>query len=103
MWFKPKRFLFFLFAFASDLYHPCFSKFFKLFLCEKKCFLGVFVTYFMSKLSREFKGVFGSLISITHNSVFITYNSKMVEPIAKRLFGKSITLFLSLNYLIFEL
>ena len=35
MWIKSKRFLFFLFAFGSDLYHPCFSKFFKLILCEK--------------------------------------------------------------------
>ena len=39
------------------------------------------------------KGVFGLVISITHISVFITHNSKMVGPIAKRLFGKSITLF----------
>ena len=38
MWIKPKRFLFFLFAFGSDLYHSCFSKFFKLFLCEKHVF-----------------------------------------------------------------
>ena len=35
MWIKPKIFLFFLFAFGSDLYHLYFSKFFKLFLCEK--------------------------------------------------------------------
>ena len=35
---NQKDFLFFLFAFGSDLYHPCFSKFFKLFLCEKHVF-----------------------------------------------------------------
>ena len=40
------------------------------------------------------KGVFGLAIFITHISVFIAHNSKMVGPIAKRLFGKSITLFL---------
>ena len=39
------------------------------------------------------KGVFGLVISITHISVFITHNSKIVGPITKRLFGKSITLF----------
>ena len=38
MWIKPKRFLFFLFSFGSDLYHPCFSNFFKLFLCKKHVF-----------------------------------------------------------------
>ena len=47
--------------------------------------------------------MFGLAISITHISVFITHNSKIVGAIAKRLFGKSITLFPSLNYLIFEL
>ena len=38
MWNKPKRFLFVLFAFGSDLSHPYFSKIFKLFLCEKHIF-----------------------------------------------------------------
>ena len=38
MWIKQKDFLFFLFAFGSDLYHPCFSKFLKLFSCEKHVF-----------------------------------------------------------------
>ena len=56
MWIKSKRFLFFLFAFGSDLYHPYFSKFFKLFLCEKHVFLGVIVTYFMCKLNRKLEG-----------------------------------------------
>ena len=50
IWIKTKRFLFFLFAFGSDLYQPCFSKFFKLILCEK----GVFATYFTTKLSCKF-------------------------------------------------
>ena len=49
------------------------------------------------------KGQFGWPVSVTQFSVFIIHNSKMVEHIAKRLFGKSITLFPSLNYLIFEL
>ena len=58
MWIKPKRFffLFFLFAFGCDLYHLYFSKFFKLFLCEKTCFLGVFMTHFMCKLNWELNG-----------------------------------------------
>ena len=56
MWTKPNRFLFFLFAFGSDLYHPCFSKFFKLFFVWKTCFLGVFVIYFMCKLNWELNG-----------------------------------------------
>ena len=38
MWIKSKRFLFFLLVFGRDLYHPCFSKFFKLILCEKLVF-----------------------------------------------------------------
>ena len=38
IWIKPKRFLFFLFAFRGVLYHPYFSKFFKLFLSEKHVF-----------------------------------------------------------------
>ena len=42
-------------------------------------------------------------VSITQFLIFIIYNSKIVGLIAKRLFGKSITLFPSLNYLIFEL
>ena len=50
IWIKSKRFSFFLFSFGSDLYHPCFSKFFKLILCEKH----VFATYFASKLGCEF-------------------------------------------------
>ena len=33
-------------------------------------------------------GLFGLANSVTQFSVFITHNSKMVEPIAKRLFGK---------------
>ena len=49
-------FFFFLFAFGSDLYHPCFSKFFKLFLCEKTCFLGVFMTHFICKLNWVLNG-----------------------------------------------
>lgn len=35
----------------------------------------------------EIEGVFGSSIFITHISVSITYNSKMVGPMTKRLFG----------------
>ena len=35
---NQKDFLFFLFAFGCYLYHPCFSKFSKLFLCEKLIF-----------------------------------------------------------------
>ena len=38
-------------------------------------------------------GVFGSSISITHNFVFITHNSKMVGPITRSPFGTTITLF----------
>ena len=41
MWIKPKRFLFFLFAFVSDLYHPCFSKFSNCF-CVKNMLFGCF-------------------------------------------------------------
>ena len=48
---KSKIVLFILFAFWSDLCHPCFSKFFKLILCEKKCLLGVFATHFASGIS----------------------------------------------------
>ena len=65
MWIKPKRFVFFLFAFGSDLYHPCFSKFFKLFLCTKTCFLGVFVTHFTCKLSWELNGPILKFFSFT--------------------------------------
>ena len=55
IWIKPKRFLFIFllfllllllllfFAFGSDLYHPCFSKFFKLFLCKKRHVFWVFL------------------------------------------------------------
>ena len=35
---QTKKFLIVLFAFGSDLYHSCFSKFFKLILCEKNVF-----------------------------------------------------------------
>ena len=42
----------------------------------------------------EVKGVFGFLVFITHNSVSITYNSKMVEPMTQKLVWISITLFL---------
>ena len=56
MWIKPNRFLFFLFAFGSDLYHPCFSKFFQIVFMWKTCFLGVFVTHFMCKLNSELNG-----------------------------------------------
>ena len=38
MWIKPKRFLFFLFAFGSDLYHLSFSSCF----CLKTMFSGCF-------------------------------------------------------------
>ena len=51
----------------------------------------------------KIKRLFGSLISITHISVSIIHNSKMVGPIARSSFGTTITLFLSLNSLIFEL
>ena len=50
---------------------------------------------------KKAKGVFGFAVSITHNFVFITHNSKMVGPITKNLFGTIITLFLSCNSLIF--
>ena len=39
------------------------------------------------------KGVFGFLVSITHNSVSITHNSKMVGPMTQKLVWISITLF----------
>ena len=38
-------------------------------------------------------GPFGLSFLITQLSVSITHNSKMVGPIAKRLFGQTITLF----------
>ena len=41
----------------------------------------------------ETKSLFGLAVSATQFSVSITHNSKMVGPIAKRLFRKSITLF----------
>ena len=41
--------------------------------------------------------------SVTQFFVSITHNSKMVGPIARSPFGCTITLFPSLNYLIFEL
>ena len=44
------------------------------------------------------EGVFGLVISITHISVFITHNSKIVGPIVKRLFRKSISLFPELYF-----
>ena len=65
MWIKPKRFLFFLFVFGSDLYHPCFSMFFKLFFVWKTYFLGVFVTHFMCKLSWELNGPILKFFSFT--------------------------------------
>ena len=34
------------------------------------------------------EGVFGLAISVTQFSVFITHNSKIVESMTKRLFGK---------------
>ena len=37
--------------------------------------------------------VFGFLVSITHNSVFITHNSKMVGPMTQKLAWIFITLF----------
>ena len=43
------------------------------------------------------KGVFGSSISIIHISISITHNLKMVGPIARSLFGITITLFPLLN------
>ena len=39
------------------------------------------------------KSLFGQGVSTTQFLVFITHNSKMVGPIAKRLFGQTITLF----------
>ena len=39
------------------------------------------------------KSLFGQGVSTTQFSVSITHNSKMVGPIAKRLFGQTITLF----------
>ena len=59
MWIKPKRFLFFLFAFGSDFYHPCFSN------CVKNMFLSVFMTYFMCKLSWELNGPILKFFSFT--------------------------------------
>ena len=41
--------------------------------------------------------MFGSSISIIHISISITHNSKMVGPIARSLFGITITLFPLLN------
>ena len=50
----------------------------------------------------KLKGLFGSSISITHISVSITHNSKIVGPIARSPFDTTITLFPSLNYLILK-
>ena len=36
-------------------------------------------------LIHKIKGVFGFMISITHNSVSITHNSKMVKPMTQKL------------------
>ena len=41
----------------------------------------------------EVKSLFGLTVSVTQFSVSITHNSKMMGPIAKRLFGQTITLF----------
>ena len=51
----------------------------------------------------ETKRLFGWLVFITQFSVFITYNSKMVGLITRSPFGYTITLFTSLNSLIFTL
>ena len=45
----------------------------------------------------KLKGLFGSSISITHISVSITHNSKMMRPMARSLFGTTIILFPWLN------
>ena len=42
---------------------------------------------------KQTKGVFGFCISVTHNSVSITHNSKMVRPIVKKSVWFFITLF----------
>ena len=49
------------------------------------------------------KGVFGSSIFITHISISITHNSKIVRPMTQKVVWLSITLFPSLYFLIFEL
>ena len=70
IWIKSKRFLFFLFAFGSDLYHPCFSKFSKLILCEKHVF-SVFSQLILrvnlvASLDREFRECFASILRVIH-------------------------------------
>ena len=79
MWIKQKKILFFLFAFGSDLYYPCFSKFFKIFfLCEKHVFLGVFVIYLMCQFSHELKDPilkffsFGQRVSRLYHDCFVS-------------------------------
>ena len=104
MWIKSKGFLFFLFAFESNLYYSCFSKFFKLFLCEKHVFLGVFMTYFMCKLSHELNGPnlkFSTLYREFHDcftsKVFsrftseINFRGKLTSEITSKIFARSLT------------
>ena len=47
----------------------------------------------MGLKSLKTKSLFGQGVSTTQFSVSITHNSKMVGPIAKSLFGQTITLF----------
>ena len=42
IWIKRKRFLFFLFAFESNLYHPCFSNCFGVKNMFSRCFRDLF-------------------------------------------------------------
>ena len=52
---ESKIFLIILFAFGSDFYHPCFSKFYKLILCEKHVFWVFSWLISRSQPCREFK------------------------------------------------
>ena len=57
IWIKPKSFLFFLFFFWKWFVSRMFFKVFQTVFVWKTFFLGVFVTYFMCKLSRELNGL----------------------------------------------
>ncbi|KAK9985937.1 hypothetical protein SO802_030888 [Lithocarpus litseifolius] len=62
--------------------------------CDVEALIGLNLCFNITGLKFEkIKRPFGFLVSITHNSVFITHNSKMVGPITEYLFGSTITLF----------
>ena len=61
--------------------------------CRKNYFPSYFDCLIFGKIVLIAQGPFGLSFLITQFSVSITHNSKMVGPIAKRLFGQTITLF----------